>query len=336
MKAAIISITENGGKLSRKIADSIECERYMFYKHADGAEVFSDLKKLVGDIFSKYDALVFICACGIAVRAAAPHIVSKMTDPAVIVIDDSGRFAVPILSGHVGGANALAKKIAQIIGAVPVITTATDSGGKFSPDSFAMANSLHISDVSAAKEIAAAVLDGEKIGLVCDHTAINIPEQYFGKNTRVGIYIGREDKKPFDITLRLIPKNISVGIGCKRGTDPKRLSEFIRDTMAQNNLPLYRIGGVHTIDLKKDEPAVIEFCRKNKIPLIFHSARELNAAPGEFIGSEFVKKITGTDNVCERAAVCGGGRIIIKKTARGGMTFAAAEEDVLIDFAREL
>ena len=333
MNTAIISITENGRILSRKIADAIGGARYAFRKHTDsGAEGFSDLQKLVSDIFRDRDALIFICACGIAVRAIAPHIVSKTSDPAVVVIDDLGSFAVPILSGHIGGANALAKKIAQITGAVPVITTATDIGGKFSPDSFAVANNLHICDMAAAKEIAAAVLGGEQIGLICDYPAINIPEQYFGKSTRAGIYIGREDKKPFEVTLRLVPKNISVGIGCKRGTDPERLSEFIRDTMAQNNLPLYGIGGVHTIDLKKDEPAVIEFCRKNKIPLTLHSAKALNSVAGEFDGSEFVKSITGVDNVCERAAAFDGGKIIVKKTARNAVAMALGERAVKIDF----
>ena len=151
MKAAVISFTERGRKLSLRIvqcADFICAERFCLRSCSDfGSRCFEDIGGLVSDIFNMYDALIFICACGIAVRTIAPHIQSKITDPAVIVIDEYGRFVIPILSGHIGGANALAVRLAEILGAQAAVTTATDIGGRFSPDSFAAANGLIITDI---------------------------------------------------------------------------------------------------------------------------------------------------------------------------------------------
>lgn len=179
MNISVISLTEKGRQISWKIAEDIELHkinRYCFYKHTDkGADAFSNLSELAERLFADSDAVVFVCACGIAVRTAAPYIRSKLSDPAVIVIDDCGKFVIPVLSGHIGGANALARQLADILVAQAVITTATDIGGKFSPDSFAAANDLIISDYDMAKKIAAAVLDGEKIGLVSEYECLNIP-----------------------------------------------------------------------------------------------------------------------------------------------------------------
>ena len=151
MKTAVISLTEKGRQLSEKLGG----DRFCFRKHCDADAVpFTELSALVSELFGRYDALIFICAVGIAVRAIAPHIVSKTTDPAVVAVDDCGKFAVSLLSGHIGGANALAVQTAAKLGAVPVITTATDSGEKFSPDVFAKANALVIDDMTAAREVA--------------------------------------------------------------------------------------------------------------------------------------------------------------------------------------
>ena len=138
MKAAIISLTENGRKLSELIAEKsnfLSSERFCFKSHSDSsAQSFDSLVGLVADVFNRFDALIFVCACGITVRAIAPHLRSKTTDPAVVVIDDCGKFVIPVLSGHIGGANALAERLSEVIEALAVITTATDTCGHFSPD----------------------------------------------------------------------------------------------------------------------------------------------------------------------------------------------------------
>ena len=165
MRAAVISLTEKGRTLSRRIAEIaqfIDTERFCFYhSHSDDDCTGFRTRRTCSDIFQIVRRTFFVCACGIAVRSSSLS-VFKNTDPAVIVIDDCGKFVIPILSGHIGGANELARRLAELLGAQAVITTATDTGGHFSPDSFAAANGLIITDMSAAKAIAAAVLDGEK------------------------------------------------------------------------------------------------------------------------------------------------------------------------------
>ena len=167
MTAAIISVTEKGTMQSELLYKKIEakgfkCKRFCYSKYASvGAESYENISILVKRIFSEYDILIFICACGIAVRTISPFIKSKISDPAVIVMDEQFKYVIPILSGHLGGANRISQIISNETGAKAVITTATDTGGKFSVDSFAKANSLYISDMKIAKAVSAAVLQNK-------------------------------------------------------------------------------------------------------------------------------------------------------------------------------
>lgn len=343
MRAAVISFTEKGRILSQKITDFLNekntAERFCFHTHTDEkAQSFDDVYALSAKLFNAYDALVFVCASGIAVRAIAPYIRSKAGDPAIIVIDDCGKFVIPLLSGHIGGANRLSQLIAENIGAVPVITTATDVGGRFSPDSFAKANGLVITDLDASKKIASAVLDGGTIGLLSEYPCENIPPEIsLDKACKIGIYIGTDDtKKPFETTFFLPPENIVVGIGCKRGTSCEMIEAHVKACFEAAKISEERLCAVATIDIKSDEKGLLEFCRKRKIRLLTYSAEELMSVNGNFKGSDFVLKTTGTDNVCERSAVRSGAKLILPKTAENGVTAALGELPVSIDFERKM
>lgn len=344
MKIAVISVTEKGGLLSKKITCELQKEhyvkRYCFEKKSDeNAERFCDIKKLTENIFEINNALIFICACGIAVRSISAHIKSKETDPAVIVVDDRGKFVIPILSGHIGGANRLSEIIAEIINAVPVVTTATDTGGKFSPDSFACANNLIITDIKMAKEIATTILDNEKIGLCSEYPCKNIPKEIIENvDCSSGIFISCDlSKKPFVKTLNLVPKNVVVGIGCKRNTTCEDIEKHFLKCLEKENIDINRVCKIATIDIKKDEKGLLEFCKEYKLSLCIYTARELMELAGDFSKSDFVLKQTGADNICERSAVkCSGGRLIMHKTASNGVTVAIAEMPVEIDFERKV
>lgn len=342
-RIAVISLTERGRTLSERIREQLpayELRRFCFAKHTDEhAESFEHLSELTARIFHEYDALVFVCACGIAVRMTAPHIRDKQTDPAVLAADERGQYVIPLLSGHLGGANALAQKIAESVGAIPVITTATDIGGQFSPDSFAAANHLLISDMNAAKQIAAAVLEGEPIGLQCCCPYRNLPQELCpGEQTRCGIVIAEAvHDAPYPVTLHLIPKNIVLGIGCRRGVSAEQITETVNAVFAENHLDPERIRKAASIDLKANEAGLMQFCRASGIPLHTYSAKELMQVAGGFSHSDFAEQITGADNICERSAVlCSGGPLVIRKTARDGVTVAAAEIPVEIDFEKRM
>lgn len=342
MKAAIISFTEKGKKLSELISDKADfliIERFCFVSHSDSsARSFDNLSLLTAEIFDRFDALIFISACGIAVRAIAPHLKSKITDPAVLTIDDCGKFIIPVLSGHIGGANAIAEKLADIVGSQAVVTTATDTGGHFSPDSFAVANNLIIHDMYAAKAIASAVLDGERTGIVSEYKCSHLPKDVVAdKSCRTGMYIGIGDVKPFPITLKLIPRNIVIGIGCKRGSSYENIEKSVIDSLKSVNIPIERVSAVATIDIKKNETGLLDFCHKHKLELFSYTADELKEVNGDFTPSDFVRSVTGVDNVCERSAVKhSGGRLIMRKTSAEGVTVAAAESMIILDFERKL
>lgn len=340
---AVISLTERGRGLSRRIQEQLnghEIRRFCFTKHTDAyAETYDDLAVLTARIFPEYDALIFVCACGIAVRMIAPHLRDKQTDPAVIAMDDRGRFAIPLLSGHLGGANALAEKIAETVGAQAVITTATDIGGLFSPDSFAAANGLIIADMNAAKQIAAAVLNGERIGLQSDYPYRNLPpELCICDDAEYGIVISDVmTAPPYPVTLHLIPKNIVVGIGCRKNASADKIAEIVNAAFAEYQLDPARICKAASIDLKANEAGLLRFCAQLGINLETFSANELMQISGVFSHSDFAEKVTGADNICERSAVlCSGGTLVICKNARDGVTVAAAEMPIEIDFEKRM
>ena len=339
MNIALISLTENGRALSEKLAAKLtpthSVTRFCNIGHDDGNSIpFGKLKHLAKQIFDKYDALVFICAVGIAVRVCAPCIISKLNDPAIVAVDDSGKFAVSVLSGHLGGANGLTQQIAEKLGAVPVITTATDSHGLFSPDMFAKNNGLVICDMDAAKAVAAAVVNGEEVGFLCGYPHEEIPPELTGTDSgKIGVLVsGSAGEKPFDTTLNLLPKNLAVGIGCKKRTPADTVTDSVMRVFSENGLDIRRLAAAATIDIKSDEPGLVAFCESFSLPMKTFTADELMSVKGEFTRSDFVEKTTGTDNVCERAAVCAGGTLIVRKTAGNGVTAAVAELPVNIVF----
>lgn len=202
----IISFTETGSRLARQIKSILEqkffsdfqelqktdnrqeADRNIVVKMQKSQTLTQPLREWCKDSFAQSEVLVFVGAAGIAVRLIAPYVKDKFADPAVLVVDEQGNFVIPILSGHVGGANEYASWIAKALGAVPVITTATDLSGKFAVDVFAAKNGLAITDRLLAKKISAAVLRGEKIGFFCEADILDkLPEELMWMETTLGM-----------------------------------------------------------------------------------------------------------------------------------------------------
>ena len=272
--------------------------------------------------FAGSDALVFVGAVGIAVRAIAPHCQSKAQDPAVVVLDECGRFAVPILSGHLGGANDLARALAAVCGAVPVITTATDANGVFAVDEWAKHQNCTVLEPERIKLVSGALLAGKTVQFASDWPIAGAPPD--------GITAG--DAPDFALTLcpagdalHLVPRIGVLGVGCKRGTSAETLAEAFAAFCAQNRLAPQCITAAASIDLKQNEAGLLAFCRGCGWPVQFFTAEQLRAAPGSFTPSAFVQSVTGVDNVCERSAVlAAGGTLVFHKYAHTGVTFALA------------
>lgn len=277
--------------------------------------------------FAQNEALIFVGAMGIAVRAIAPFCRSKASDPAVVVVDECGHFAVPLLSGHLGGANDLARRLAKACGAVPVITTATDANGVFAVDEWAKHQHCLVVEPARIKKVSSALLAGRTVRFASDWPIQGTPP--------AGVEpAGDAAQASFALTitptmtsnaLHIIPRIAVLGIGCKRGTPADKLADAFAAFCAETKLAPQSIAAAASIDLKKDELGLAEFGQKQGWPVTFYTADELRAAPGQFAHSDFVQSITGVDNVCERAAVLAAdGPVWAHKWARDGVTFAVA------------
>ena len=287
-------------------------------------------KYWVKERFGTSDAIVFIGAIGIAVRYIAPYIERKDKDPAVICLDEHGEYTIPILSGHIGGGNRLANDIATAIGSKAIVTTATDINGKLSIDTYATENGLRINNLSIAKDVSARILDGGFVGFI-SHVPMSSPLADGltpANDGKLGICISYDSaEKPFERTLNLTPMDITIGIGCKRGTDPIKLERFIRSVLESKGIDPKRIASIRSIDLKNDEPAVLKLADVFDTKVIFHTSEELMSLSGDFSSSDFVKGITSVDCVCERAACMSGDPIVMKKYAHDGMTIALCKRE---------
>ena len=336
MKTCILCFSDSGAMLALLLKQVLEnsevhttgkfAAKYGFIPHASISED-------MGQLFHEHDALVFISAAGIAVRYIAPYVEDKTKDPAVVVMDDRGRFVIPVLSGHIGGANALAEQISALIGSVPVVTTATDGAGKFSCDAWAAQHGCSISSMKAAKDVSAAILTDD----VPVSSEYDLPEELpaglvSADEGPLGIYIGIHNNEPYDSTLRLIPRVVSLGIGCRKGTPADVIYYSIREVLENNNIDIQSVFTLASIDVKKDEQGLLECAGEMGIPVVYHTAAELDSLEGDFEESAFVRQTVGTGNVCERAALMNADRLIIRKTARNGVTVAAAVKDWRIEF----
>ena len=295
------------------------------------------LSQWTGKMFAEKRAMIFVSATGIAVRAIAPWIRDKMTDPPVVTVDEGAQFVIPLLSGHVGGANELARHIADWLEAVPVITTATDVNGKFAVDLFASAYHMTIIDRKEAKNISAAVLEGKQIGVFSDLPIKKLPDgfvmdRWCEENICITVKDPSFPEKKASY-LRLVPGAVVLGVGCRRGTDPEFMKEKVFALLKEHGIDPAAVKAIASVDVKQDEPAVLGLkqvfdgeCLHQPCEQRFYTPEQLNQVPGDFKESAFVKKQIGVGNVCERSACAAGGKLLVEKQAGDGITLAAALE----------
>ena len=288
------------------------------------------VKACVDEYFEQVDAIVFVTASGIAVRSVAEHLTHKSKDPAIVCMDECGKHVISLVSGHAGGANALTQMLADVMWATPVITTATDVEGRFSVDDYAREHNFVVTDWEKAKVISAEVLATGAEPVWVDEREIageadRVDErESAGEMDRVekglGYRIGERIQCTMNIgtfqvivtpektitdaqTLQLVPRCIVAGVGCKKGTPVDKIEHAVQDAFAKAGLRMEALCAVASIDLKKEEAGLQEFCKTRNVPFETYTAEELQAVPGTFSASEFVSGVTGVDKVCERSAV---------------------------------
>lgn len=351
MKAVVYSFSRRGAELSKKVKDLLTALGYTAVaetlpKYAQEAGVgvmLPDYKAACQKAFTEFGIIIFIGAAGIAVRTIAPYIKSKITDPAVISIDEKANFVIPLLAGHIGGANEIARVIAEKLQAVACVTTATDVNGLFAVDEWAARNNMLIDSMSQAKKFAAALVNDQVAGVYSDFKIVTaLPKNLLLTDCRqseltcglaITVYSGL---KPFEDTVVLIPKAVHLGIGCRRNTPCEKIEQLVESELQKLKIDKRSICSISSVDLKKDEAGLLEFAGKNNLPVKFYTAEDLKNVPGDFAASSFVNSIVGVDNVCERSAVLSSncGQVLMHKTSLDGVTLAIAVENIQIDFSK--
>ncbi len=323
---AIWSITPNGKLLGQKIHDAVKGSVFFVSEKIWPKQnfqqtklknifIFSKLSHEIRQQFNVFSGHVFIFSTGIAVRIIAPLLQSKMIDPAVIVLDDRANYAISFLSGHVGGANALTKKIAGIVHAKPVITTATDTNNLPSIDMIAKTNNLYIETPHNIKHINMAFLKGQRVNLYDPFYMIKkvLPEKFWTDNNKTNdkmaqqIFCSHEVKKVPRETLLLRPLVLSVGIGCNRGTEYKVIKEFLLSVFKKQKLSLNSIERFGTTQVKEDEKGLLKLSDTMQIKIDFYNNEELNSVETIKTPSKIVEKHLGVKSVCEAAAILSSG-----------------------------
>lgn len=344
MHVMIVAFTVKGCQTAKRVAGVLEGDRCEIFSKTtadvkDTKRVQVPLVDWTGNAMASSDALIFVGATGVAVRMIAPYIKDKKKDPAVICMDDTGKFVISLLSGHVGGANRLTSKIAQGIGGIPVITTATDVNGKFAVDVFAVENGMKFRGKALAKEVSARILDGKDVYFESEFFVEGlVPSELKEKDDGdLGILISSKffPMLPFDRTLVLIPKHYVVGIGCRKDIPCENVNILFCKVLREMNIAFESVRLIASIDLKKNEPAIKKLSEDFDIPTVFYTSGELNDIDYKgFTRSEFVKSVTDVDCVCERAAVKASksGDLICRKVVLNGVTISIVQEEYIVKF----
>ena len=348
---ALIAFTRSGCALAAELARGLAAGREYAgaacsvagparFAADAGIDAYENLAAWTAEHFACDDALVFVGATGIAVRAIAPHVHDKFSDPAVVSVDEAGRFAVPLLSGHVGGANDLARVIADITGGQAVVSTATDVNGLFAVDEWAARHNLAIVERAVAKEVSAALLEGRPVGCASDFSlvadlpagVVDVSRDDRVVRPEIGFAVSLDDAlAPFSRTLHLVPRVATVGVGCRRGASPTALETAVREALASAHVSVHAVATLASIDVKRDEVAIGELAAKMGWATSFYTAEQLAAVPGSFAHSDFVERTVGVGNVCERAACAGGSVLVVKRQSKDGVTVAIAIDEVAFD-----
>jgi cobalt-precorrin 5A hydrolase len=332
---AVYAVTAKGLTLGRRLADHLGATLFAPARLASayGATPFDSLAQLVAATFDARPAHVFVCACGIAVRAIAPHLRDKTRDPAVVCLDDAGRFAVSLLSGHLGGANDLARDLAVLTGAVPVVTTATDAAGAPAIEMLARDNGLRLGNPAAVRRVNAALAAGKRVAVfdplglfaVADAQAAAFFE-WVAAPTVPGVPGAPDADTPLVVVdwrlgpeapdrLYLRPQVLVAGVGCRRGAPAADILGLLERVCRERGLSRDSIGVVASIEAKRDEPGLCEAAARLGAALAFFSPEQLAAVPAPH-PSDTVKRHMGVGSVCEAAAMLasGGGKLLAPKT----------------------
>lgn len=333
---AYYALTARGLDLAQELAAEMGGTIHALRRHTEnsGALPFDSLPELVASTFSRYEAHVFVAAAGIVVRCIAPHLGDKTIDPAVVSLDQEGTFAVSLLSGHLGGANELAEKCAQITGGRAVITTATDSAGLPSIDMVAAECDMSIGNPERIKTVNGALLDnrtvqifdlGDHLGLSGDARFVPVNSSDDWQDGEPGVWVSVSDDCPDAEALWVFPRVLMLGVGCRLGVESEEILSHIRAVFDERGLSLAAVGGLGSVEAKRGEPGLLKAAEALGVKPTFYSTEALEkvSVPNPS-GAVFSRM--GVSSVSEAAALLlsEGGELLVEKTKTQTVTLAVA------------
>lgn len=346
IRIAIIAVTEKGKNTAEKIASELENVDVFFQKRG--------IKELTGELFNKYECIIFVSACGIAVRCISPFLKSKFEDPAVLVVDDNGNNVISLLSGHIGGANEITLKIADVLNANPVITTSTDTNKKGALDVIVSKIGGYVENLrESAKLVNSYLVDDKRVGIYFDSDyesekdSLNLSGfELIDEKTEIDaiakldalvsvtdklrcwvdeiIYNIKKDNEEKEdlIYIKLVPRRIALGMGCRKNTETEKMIEEFSTFSALNNIHPAAIVKTGSLIIKKDEKCMIDLSKALCAEFNLFDVDEICTCDYMFDKSEFVKKNTGVYSVAQPSAYLLSGNVISEKYKNNGTTFA--------------
>lgn len=343
---AILSLTKKGAELAIKLGELLDNDGVVYIpkrletpEHTKGKSqliFFENWQKTFEEVFGEYSQIICIMATGIVVRSLAPLLKSKFTDPAVVVVDEKGSFAISLLSGHVGGANSLAQEIAGKLKGQAVITTATDVRQKPALDMIAKKLDAIAVQRDRIKLFNRLLVEDKTVYLTSPFPIkFSIKEGFTWQNWNSNLKEPIAIISPYKLYnlnlqnyLHILPKNLVVGIGCRKGISLEDAQRALDETLDRYGIDQRSIKSLATIDFKGEEEGLKLLSQKMQIPLYTVTKEEINALEGTFEPSDWVKKSIGVGGVCQPAAklVAMKGITIVPKQKIGPVTISVAVE----------
>ncbi len=339
MKLAVIALTGRGQELAVSLKDKLRRSQQDRVDIYLPRESNSSLKELTASLFAEYEGLIFIMALGIVVRVLAPYLSDKREDPAVVTIAEDGSYIISTLSGHLGGANSLTERLAELLGGDPVITTASDCQGLPALDLLARELNCEIIPFNNLKLASGALVNGEPVNIFSDYQLEIEPRenlrllslQRLGEVPGFPVIISERKFRLEGEYLQLVPRSIVLGLGCRRGVSSSQIEDAVELALKKLRLHRQSIKHLATISLKRDENGLLEYAARTGLPLEFISREEIRQAEISYTESKFVREKLGIGGVSEPAAMLTArkGELILSKTVRNQVTVAAVREKSL-------
>ena len=317
MKTAIIILSDKGEEIARKIGSEMEVEVFSVQERKEVVRV-EILGEFVGENFSRYSAWIFIGALGIAVRTIAPYLRSKYTDPAVVSIDSTGHYVIPVVSGHVGGANDLACRLARCLGAEAVVTTQSDKAGLWALDIWGEKWGWKTEHIWPMNQLIASFVNGRPTALLLDIQDDATAEMERTAPAHVDVYYRQEaiPEEKYELIIAVTPfiyefsrpvlyyrpKVLHLGIGCRKNCDPVGVKEYIEGDLKRHCLSAAAIRVVATIGLKKEERLLHDLAEEWGAEIRIYLPEQLQDIELPH-PSEKVYEVTGVYGVAESVAL---------------------------------